>query len=126
MAVQRVEADDPAVQGILRRPYQRVIEPGEDGVFTATVVEFPGCISEGATPAEAYRNLEEAFADFVAMKLSRGHAIPEPIAWREHSGKITVRLAPSLHAAAARRAEIEGVSLNRLLSEAVARYVGMN
>lgn len=37
-----------------------VLEPSEDGGFTATVPVLPGCISEGDTKEEALRNIEEA------------------------------------------------------------------
>ena len=39
---------------------QVVLEPSEDGGFTATVPALPGCISEGQTREEALRNIEEA------------------------------------------------------------------
>lgn len=39
---------------------QIVLEPSEDGGFTATVPALPGCISEGETREEALRNIEEA------------------------------------------------------------------
>ena len=49
------------VSEILKRPYQRVLIPDEEsGTFTALIAEFPGCITEGNTPGEAYRSLEEA------------------------------------------------------------------
>lgn len=39
-----------------------VLEPSEQGGFTATVPSLPGCISEGNDAAEAVRNIEEAIA----------------------------------------------------------------
>lgn len=39
---------------------QVVLEPSEDGGFTATVPALPGCISEGETREETLRNIEEA------------------------------------------------------------------
>jgi len=39
---------------------QVVLEPSEEGGFTATVPVLPGCISEGDTREEALRNIEEA------------------------------------------------------------------
>lgn len=39
---------------------QVVLEPSEEGGFTATVPVLPGCISEGRTREEALRNIEEA------------------------------------------------------------------
>jgi len=37
-----------------------VLEPSEDGGFTAYVPSLPGCISEGETAEEAMANLREA------------------------------------------------------------------
>lgn len=39
---------------------QVVLEPSEEGGFTATVPVLPGCISEGDTREDALRNIEEA------------------------------------------------------------------
>lgn len=37
-----------------------ILEPSEDGGYTALVPVLPGCISEGDTREEALRNIEEA------------------------------------------------------------------
>jgi predicted RNase H-like HicB family nuclease len=37
-----------------------VLEPAEEGGFTVYVPSLPGCISEGATEAEALTNIKEA------------------------------------------------------------------
>jgi predicted RNase H-like HicB family nuclease len=37
-----------------------ILEPSEDGGYTAVVPALPGCISEGATREEALRNIREA------------------------------------------------------------------
>jgi len=37
-----------------------ILEPSEDGGFTAVVPALPGCISEGDTREEALRNIREA------------------------------------------------------------------
>jgi predicted RNase H-like HicB family nuclease len=39
-----------------------VLEPSEDGGFTATVPVLPGCISEGDTREDALANIQEAIA----------------------------------------------------------------
>jgi predicted RNase H-like HicB family nuclease len=39
---------------------QVVLEPSEDGGFTALVPSLPGCISEGNTREEALSNIQEA------------------------------------------------------------------
>ena len=37
-----------------------VLEPSEEGGYTAIVPSLPGCISEGDTKQEALRNIREA------------------------------------------------------------------
>ncbi len=37
-----------------------VLEPSDEGGYTAVVPALPGCISEGDTREEALRNVEEA------------------------------------------------------------------
>ena len=37
-----------------------VLEPSEDGGYTAIVPALPGCISEGNTRREALKNIKEA------------------------------------------------------------------
>jgi len=37
-----------------------ILEPSDEGGYTALVPSLPGCISEGDTRDEALRNIEEA------------------------------------------------------------------
>jgi predicted RNase H-like HicB family nuclease len=37
-----------------------ILEPSEDGGYTAVVPSLPGCISEGNTREETLRNIREA------------------------------------------------------------------
>lgn len=37
-----------------------ILEPSEEGGYTATVPALPGCISEGNTREEALKNIREA------------------------------------------------------------------
>ena len=37
-----------------------ILEPSDDGGFTAFVPSLPGCISEGETKEEALKNIREA------------------------------------------------------------------
>ena len=39
---------------------QVILEPSDEGGFTATVSSLPGCISEGNTKKEALKNIKEA------------------------------------------------------------------
>jgi predicted RNase H-like HicB family nuclease len=40
-----------------------ILEPSEEGGYTARVPSLPGCISEGDTRDEALRNIQEAIED---------------------------------------------------------------
>ncbi len=40
--------------------FRIVLEPSEDGGYTALVPSLPGCISEGDTIEDAMRNIREA------------------------------------------------------------------
>jgi predicted RNase H-like HicB family nuclease len=44
---------------------QVVLEPSEEGGFTASVPFLPGCISEGDTREDALRNIREAIELFL-------------------------------------------------------------
>ena len=59
--------------------FRIVIEPDEDGVFVATVPSLPGCISQGATRAEALQNIREAIEGYVESLRERGEPIPPAI-----------------------------------------------
>jgi predicted RNase H-like HicB family nuclease len=41
---------------------QIVLEPSEEGGYTAVVPALPGCLSEGETREEALSNVQEAIA----------------------------------------------------------------
>ena len=108
---------------IVARPYARVLTPAEEGGYTATVLEFPGCISEGDTAEAAIANVDEAMAGFIEDMLAAGEKIPGPLETRTYSGELRLRMLPSVHRAAAMRAAEEGVSLNRFLAAAVSAYI---
>ena len=112
------------VAQVLRRPYARLFHAEQDAGFSAEVLEFPGCFSSGDSAEEAMANLEDAMTVWVESQLDQGRRIPEPLSEREYSGRVTFRMPPGTHEEAARLAAVQGVSLNRWLSDAVARSVG--
>jgi len=62
---------------LLKRPYTRVLIPDEEsGTFTAQIIEFPGCIAQGATPAEAYERLEAVAESWIEAALEMQQEIP--------------------------------------------------
>lgn len=115
---------DEQAERYLERPYTRMLVPDpEDGGFVAEVLELPGCLSQGDTPEEAYANLDEAMAGWIAASLAAGRAIPEPVGASEYSGRFALRISSELHRVAALRAMREGVSLNQWIALAMAEKV---
>jgi predicted RNase H-like HicB family nuclease len=81
--------------------------------YLATVLEFDGCMSDGATYQEAFENIQAAMAGWVETKLANGFPVPPPVGNETYSGKFVVRLPKTLHARLAIEADKEGVSLNQ-------------
>jgi len=108
----------------MKRPYARVLVPEEDGTYRGEILEFPGCISTGDTPAEALDSLEEIAESWIASALANGQSVPPPSECDEYSGKLLLRMPKSLHRKAARMAEREGVSLNHFITSSLAYCVG--
>lgn len=87
-----------------------------------------GCVGQGDTIDEAIRELEENETVWLETAVECGIEIPSiPIeTMNEYSGKFTVRVAPSVHRAAAIYAQKESISLNQYINDAIvsqnARY----
>ncbi len=113
------------VEKYLNRPYARVLIPdSESGTYSAEILEFQGCVSEGSSAEEALANLEEAARAWVETCLETGKTVPNPAAETESSGKFALRLPRSLHEMATRLAAREGTSLNQFFVAAIAEKVG--
>ena len=110
---------DERIERAMRLPYLRIIQADEDG-YSARVLELPGCFSAGDTAAEAADELEDAMRIWLEHELEAQHPIPEPLDLHRYSGKLTLRVAPSLHRELAQRALLEAKSLNGLIAELLA------
>ena len=109
----------------LKEPYARVLTPDpETKTYTAQILEFPGCVSQGDSPEEAYANLEKAAEGWIRAALDNKQSIPEPAAHQTFGGKVLLRLPRSLHQRVAELADRDGVSLNQFIVAAVAEKVG--
>ncbi len=123
---QEVHLLESKAKKFLDKPYARILIPNEDGTYTAEMLEFTGCITEGETPQEAIKNLESAALSWIQINLEKGRPIPAPCNDYDHSGKVLLRFSKSLHQQAARMAEREGCSLNQFIVTAVAARVGIS
>jgi predicted RNase H-like HicB family nuclease len=59
--------------------FRIIIEPDEDGMFVAECPSLPGCISQGATRAEAVNNIKDAIAGYLASLKKHDEPVPLPI-----------------------------------------------
>lgn len=105
-------------------PYTRRLVPDEDGGYSATVQEFPGCIADGDSAEEALENLRKVAISWIQSHVELGQNVPDPIAFGRYSGKVALRIPRGLHKRAAELSALEGVSLNQLLTTAISFYVG--
>jgi antitoxin HicB len=112
----------------LSLPYTIILERWDDGkgpYWVARVAELPHCMISGETPEEAIREIEGVKKDCIRSNIKRGLPIPEPSP-RKYSGKMILRISPSLHKLLVQRAEVEGMSLNQYMSTALATSVGLS
>ena len=97
-------------------PYTYIIQKVNDEsgeYYFANVLELDGCMSDGETFEDAYKNIREAMSGWIETKLAYGFEIPLPKS-NDYSGKFVIRMPKSLHQKLVIEAEKEGVSLNQL------------
>lgn len=112
------------VVAMLKTQYMRVLIPEPEGGYSAQVLEFPGCFSQGETPGEAIDNLESAAEGWLLAAIDQGQEIPEPAMNTGYSGRISLRIPRGLHRRASTFAILESISLNQFIISAIAERVG--
>ncbi len=59
--------------------YERIVFWSEDDqCWLVDVPELPGCMADGATPAEALENVEKIIAEWLETAMEQGREIPVP------------------------------------------------
>lgn len=97
-----------------------VVRDGEE-MYEARVAELQDVVAFGDTYSEAYESAIEAVTGLQEMFAEKGKAFPLPeMEETEFSGRVTLRMSKSLHAAVHRRASVDCVSLNQWIVEAIA------
>lgn len=48
------------------------------GGYLARVLDLPGCMSDGATPEEAFRNAQDAITSWIEAAHEFGRSVPAP------------------------------------------------
>jgi antitoxin HicB len=106
----------------LNLEYTIRLKQNSDGSFFGEIEELNGCMTEGDTKEEVLEMLEDAKKAWLEVAIKRGLAIPEP-ELDEYSGKFNIRLPKFLHRKLAYRAKQEKVSLNTLVTAALASAI---
>jgi antitoxin HicB len=101
----------------------RPLSEEEGGGYLIEFPDYPGCIADGETPEEAMHEGRDALTAYVRTLEELGRAIPNPKS-DAFSGQWRLRVPRSMHAALARRADREGVSLNSLVTAMLAEGLG--
>lgn len=99
--------------GPLPRFEIRPLGEEEGGGYLIEFPDYPGCIADGATPEEAIKEGRDALASYQRTLRDLGRAVPNE--GEAFAGQWRQRVPKTMHAALARRAEREGVSLNTLV-----------
>jgi antitoxin HicB len=100
----------------------RPLTAEEGGGYLVEFPEYPGCVADGETPEEAIREARDALNSYLHTLEELGR--PLPVTGDVYGGQWRQRVPKSLHAALARRAEREGVSLNMLVTTMLAQSLG--
>lgn len=113
-----IKSDYLSIDEYLSMPYIRVVyptgEPG-DAAFFGEILEFDGCIATGASEEEVLANLKDATETYLRAAIKLGMEIPKPLKTAKSSGKVLVRMKPTLHDKLIINAKQEGVSLNQYI-----------
>jgi predicted RNase H-like HicB family nuclease len=106
--------------------YPVTLIPEVEGGYTATINDLPGCVSAGETAEEALSMIEDARRLWLEVAYEHCDEIPLPSTERDYSGRVLVRMPPSLHRRLLEQAEAEGVSLNQYMVALLAEASALN
>jgi predicted HicB family RNase H-like nuclease len=103
------------IKSINRYTY-RITWSEEDGEYAGLCAEFPSLSWLARTQEEALQGIRSLVAESVADMQSNNESVPQPLATRRFSGRLLVRIPPSVHRDLTIQAAESGVSINRLVS----------
>ena len=94
----------------------RVIWSEDDKEFVGLCTEFPSCSWLAGSHEEALKGIKKLIRDILKDMEKNGELIPKPLALKEFSGKMVVRMPPEVHRKLAMEAQEKGVSINMLIN----------
>ena len=99
----------------------RVSWSEEDQEHVGTCLELPSLSWLAASREEALDGIYRVARDVIGDMLRSKEQPPEPLSARRYSGQFKVRIPPALHRRLSLEAAEQHVSLNRLVSDKLAR-----
>jgi predicted HicB family RNase H-like nuclease len=91
----------------------------EDGVFFGKIEGINDLVTfEGITVEEIKNAFQEAVEDYIDICKQTGKSLQ-----KSYKGNFNVRIAPELHKKAVQKSVIRGVSLNKLIQQAIEKEV---
>ncbi len=99
----------------------RVSWSAQDGEFVATCLELPSLSWLAATQVKALSGIRKLVDDVCADLFASGEEPPLPLAERHYCGRFNIRISPDLHRELTIRAADNHMSLNRFVSDRLAR-----
>ena len=99
----------------------RVLWSEEDQEYVGRCLEFPSLSHLDPEQGEALNGIVKLVADVLQDLRKSKEEIPVPLSIRQFKGNLSVRVPPERHRELAMEAEEAGVSLNRLISDKLAR-----
>ena len=103
------------------------IETDSGLMWVAEYPSLPGVVGSSFDLIEAIKDLEVNALAQIGFMRDEGKEVPSEDSVRvetEYSGKTVLRMPKSVHRKMSELAEIEGVSLNSLLNDAISQYIG--
>ena len=120
-----MNSKDKKLREYMKLPYTVMLRRDEEGDIVARVKELEGCVADGQDEMEAIGNLELVKELWLQTAIRANQAIPMPESEETlPSGKFLTRLPRSLHKNLIDLAAHEGVSLNQLVTVALAEVAG--
>ncbi len=115
------------VENYLDQEYAFILERHKDGekpYYSLRVLELEGCMTTGDTIEEVARDIQDAMREWLQLNIKLGRVIPKPLKSRHCSGKVMLRMPPTLHESLMFKAAEQGVSLNQYLIASLSRNLG--
>lgn len=105
----------------LDRYAYRVTWSEEDQEYVGTCAEFPSLSWLEESREGAWRGIYQLVQEVLIDLVKHGKEPPKALSTRDYSGQLRVRIPPALHRRLSMEAAEAKVSLNRLVSEKLAR-----